>query len=58
MAFFYLDRWFAPLIGSCKQPVKYADLSILVISEDISSFLTYALFEIIHLHCSCLPLQY
>ena len=45
-----IDRSSAHLIGCSKQPIKYAELYILVISEDTSTFWTYGLFEIIHLH--------
>ena len=53
-----IERSSAPLIGCCKQPVKYAALSILGICEDNSTFLTHGLFVIIHLHSSCHPVQY
>ena len=33
-----IDCSSTPLIGCCKQPVKYADLSILEICEDTSTF--------------------
>ena len=33
-----IDHSSAPLIGCCKQPVKYAGLSILVICEDAITF--------------------
>ena len=33
-----IDHSFAPLIGCYKQPVKYADLSILVICEKFNTF--------------------
>ena len=47
-----IDRSSTHVIGCCKQPVKCAILSVLVISEDISTFLTHALFIIILLHSS------
>ena len=53
----YIDYSYAPLIGYCKQPIKYADLPILLICEDTSPFLRYGLFEIFHLHSFCLPIQ-
>ena len=53
-----IDHSSTLLIGCYKQPVKCAALSILVICKDISIFLTYRLFVIIHLHSSCLLVQY
>ena len=50
-----IDHSSAFLIGCCKQPLKCTALSILVICKDISTFLAYGLFVIIHLHSSCLP---
>ena len=58
--FIYLDDYI-PLIRApdwLLQTTNQIRRFILAICKDTSTFLTYGLFEIIHLHSSCLPIQY